>query len=363
MVWLAFGVALATVAVNVTVDQMMIDRVGGEADDPDRLREKPSRQNQPMYGAYYRLDEAPFDLTPNPRFVFLTPRQREALSSLRYALATSKGFTLILGEAGTGKTTLVRAALASISDTPSRYVLVNNPTLVRQEFYEFLAREFGLSPGAAQSKTRFLSELQQDVEARFAAGGLTGLIIDEAQSMPHELLEEIRLLGNIETTTTKLLNIVLCGQPELADRLNESSLRQLKQRLALRCELGPLTLGETASYISGRLRIAGGAPSEIFTRDAVMAVFSGSSGIPRTINVICDNALIGGFAAQVKPVPVEIVEDVCRDFDLSTEPTPASTVRNHASLTLPAAAPSGSSERPKFGSLVSPQKRRFTFFT
>jgi general secretion pathway protein A len=334
-------------------------------------------QRQPLYAAFYGLAEAPFDLTPNPRFLFLTPRQREALSNLRYALATSKGFTLILGEAGTGKTTLVRTAMAGIGDTPSRYVLVNNPTLGRQEFYEFLAREFNLSPAAAASKTRFLSELQQDVEARFAAGGLTGLIVDEAQSMPHELLEEIRLLGNIETATTKLLNIVLCGQPELADRLNESSLRQLKQRVALRCELRPLSLDETASYISGRLRIAGGAPSEIFTRETVVAIFQGSAGIPRTINVLCDNALIGGFAAQVRPVPVEIVEDVCRDFDLGVHPAEASAepvvpaARDRRPMTTPterrpvAAEPTAPSpnERAMFGSVTPAPRRRFSFFS
>ena len=332
---------------------------------------------QPLYAAFYGLGEAPFDLTPNPRFLFLTPRQREALSNLRYALATSKGFTLILGEAGTGKTTLVRTAMASIGDTPSRYVLVNNPTLGRQEFYEFLAHEFNLSPAAAASKTRFLSELQASVEARFAAGGLTGLIVDEAQSMPHELLEEIRLLGNIETTTTKLLNIVLCGQPELADRLNDTSLRQLKQRVALRCELRPLSLDETASYISGRLRIAGGSPSNIFTRETVVAIFHASSGIPRTINVLCDNALIGGFAAQVKPVPVEIVEDVCRDFDLDGQsaaapdepavpatrdqrPGPAPAGRRPAASAQATPPPT---ERAMFGSLAPPAKRRFSFFS
>src|SRR5690606_40128070 len=126
---------------------------------------------------------------------------------------------------------------AEMVDTPSRYVLLSNPTLGRDEFVEFLAREFGLSPKAQRSKTRFLLELQRDVEARFAGGGLTGLIVDEAQSMPYELLEEIRLLGNIETTSTKLLNIVLSGQPELAARLNEPSRRQLKQRVAHRCRL------------------------------------------------------------------------------------------------------------------------------
>lgn len=341
----------------------------------DLATDRAAWQKQPLYGAYYGLLEAPFDLTPNPRFLFLTPRQREALSNLRYALATSKGFTVIVGEAGTGKTTLVRAALASIDDTASRYVLVTNPTLGRQEFYELLAREYGLGPAASTSKTRFLEELQKNVEARAEAGGLTGLIVDEAQSMPHELLEEIRLLGNIETATTKLLSIVLCGQPELADRLNERSLRQLKQRVALRCELAPLSLGETASYISGRLRIAGGAPAEIFTRDAVLAVFQGSSGIPRTINVICDNALIGGFAAQLKPVPGNLVEDVCRDFDLmpqaaAQDPTvvdpaaaPADARPASAREALSRATNGAGSDREMFSTTSATPKRRFSFFS
>jgi general secretion pathway protein A len=317
------------------------------------------RRRTLLYGQFYGLNEPPFDLTPNPRFLFLSTPQREALSNLRYAMATSKGFTLILGEAGTGKTTLVRTALGELGDTPSQYVLVSNPTLGREEFYEFLAREFGLSEAAARSKTRFLHELQHDVEARYAAGGLTGLIIDEAQSMPHELLEEIRLLGNIETAATKLLNIVLCGQPELADRLNTSSLRQLKQRMALRCELRPLSLDETAAYISGRLRIAGGSPGEIFTRETVMAIHDASSGIPRTINVLCDNALVGGFAAQVKPVPVEVVQDVCRDFDIAGAESTASPVSS-----VPARVESRAEliERPGITPGPNDRKRRFRFF-
>lgn len=323
-------------------------------------------RKRPLYGGFYGLNEAPFDLTPNPRFLFLTPQQREALSNLQYALATSKGFTLILGEAGTGKTTLVLAALAGIADTPSRYVLVNNPTLGRQEFYEFLAAEFRLSPSAAQSKAGFLAELKRDIEARFAAGGLTGLIVDEAQSLPHELLEEIRLLGNLETPTTKLLNVVLCGQPELADRLNESSLRQLKQRVALRCELRPLTLREAASYIAGRLRIAGGAPADIFTRDAIEAIYAASKGIPRTVNVLCDNALIGGFAAQLKPIPRSVIDDVCRDFDLGPAREAAEEYpQEDAPPTAPrppADAPPASGDRQMFQSLAPKPKRRFSFF-
>ena len=313
-----------------------------------------SWRHRPLYGAFYGVNEPPFDLTPNPRFLFLSSKQREALGNLRYALATSKGFSLILGDAGTGKTTLVRTALAELGDTPSRYVLVSNPTLGRAEFYEFLARDFGLSEEAGRSKTRFLSELQLDVEARFAAGGLTGLIIDEAQSLPHELLEEIRLLGNIETQTTKLLNIILCGQPELADRLNEPSLRQLKQRLALRCQLQPLTPEESAAYISGRFRIAGGSPGDIFTRECVMAIHEASKGIPRTINVLCDNTLIAGFAQQVKPIPADVVLEICREFDLQTSVAPNEGVVVSHQGARPAET-NPVNETPK-------RKRGFTFF-
>lgn len=340
----------------------------GTADERTAGRELAAWRQRPLYGDFYGLAEPPFDLTPNPRFLFLSTRQREALSNLRYALATSKGFALILGEAGTGKTTLVRTALAELGQTTSKYVLVSNPTLGRTEFYELLAREFALSADAQQSKTHFLMELQRDVEARFSAGGLTGLIVDEAQSMPHELLEEIRLLGNIETSTTKLLNIVLSGQPELAARLNDPSLRQLKQRIALRCELKPLSVDETAAYISGRIRIAGGSPGDIFTRETVIAIHDASAGIPRTINVLCDNTLIGGFAAQARPIPVEIVEDVCRDFDVRGDggddgaaAGPATThVEPGGSAPRPENAPP-ENERPMFSTLTA-KRKRFSFF-
>ena len=269
-----------------------------------------------MYEAFYGLRERPFELVPNPRFLFLTPRQREALSNLQYGLTTARGLTLLIGEAGTGKTTLVQAALADPSAAGVRVVLMSNPTLTRAEFFEFLARAFGLSEAAGVSKTRFLFELRRELQERHKAGVLSALVIDEAQSIPYELLEEIRLLSNIETTTTKLLNVVLTGQPELSDRLNDTSLRQLKQRISLRCQLRPMELNETASYIAGRIRIAGGRPEQVFTREAVAAVFEASGGLPRTVNVLCDNALIGGFASQVKPINAAFVEEVCRDFDI-----------------------------------------------
>jgi type II secretory pathway predicted ATPase ExeA len=269
-----------------------------------------------MYESFFGLRERPFDLAPNPRYLFLGARQREALSTLKYALEGPRGLTLLIGEAGTGKTTLVQAALGEIGTAKVECVLLSNPTLTRGEFYEFLASAFGFGREVGESKTRFLAAFRNHVEDRHWRGQLTAIIIDEAQSLPYELLEEVRLLSNVETPTTKLLSVVLTGQPELADRLNEPELRQLKQRIGLRCALHLFDLADTAAYIAGRLRIAGGTPIDIFTRDAVNAIFHGSGGVPRLVNVICDNSLIGGFAEQVRPVPRSVVEDILRDFDL-----------------------------------------------
>jgi general secretion pathway protein A len=269
-----------------------------------------------MYERFFGLNERPFDLVPNPRYLFLTPRQREALGNLRYGLTTPRGLTLLIGEAGMGKTTLVHAAMVDLKKEQVRCVLLSNPTLTRAEFYEALTQGFGLSSEAAASKTRFLMELRRHLLERHEAGQTSAIVLDEAQSLPYELLEEVRLLGNIETESAKLLNVVLAGQPELATRLNESSLRQLKQRVALRCELVAFDFNETAAYIAGRLRIAGGEPATILTREAVLAIHEASGGLPRTINVICDNALISGFATQTKPVVRAIVDEVTLDFDI-----------------------------------------------
>jgi len=269
-----------------------------------------------MYERFFGLSERPFDLTPNPRFLYLTGRHREALCNLRYGIEGRKGVTLLIGDAGTGKTTLLRAALEEQQARPIHTVTVSNPALNRAEFFEFLASSFELSPNAANSKSRFLFELTRLVTEQHAAGITTALMIDESQSLSDELLEEIRLLANIETVTEKLLPVVLIGQPELADRLNEPQLRQLKQRIALRCVLTPLDLRETAAYIATRLRIAGGECGRIFTRDAVMTIHERSRGIPRSISVICDNALLSGFAADQRPVGRDIVLEVCNDFDL-----------------------------------------------
>jgi general secretion pathway protein A len=274
-----------------------------------------------MYEQFYGLRERPFDLTPNPRYLFLTGQHREALSNIQYGIAGRKGITLLVGEAGTGKTTLVRAALSSLELRGVHCVCVNNPALTRGEFYEFLSASFGFTREAASSKARFLIELEEHVLRRHLTGGTTALLIDEAQSLHVDLLEEVRLLANLETVTAKLMPLVLVGQPELAAKLDEPQHRQLKQRVALRCDLAPLTIQETAAYIAGRIRIAGGDVTAMFTRDAVELIYRRSRGIPRTISVLCDNALVTGFAAGVKPVGRDIVLEVCRDFRIGTADT------------------------------------------
>jgi general secretion pathway protein A len=270
-----------------------------------------------MYERFYGLKERPFDLTANPRYLFLTAKHREALSHLQYGVAGRKGITVLIGEAGTGKTTLVHAALETRRGHNAFVVHMSNPVLTRAEFIEFLACAFGLRADTHTSKTRFLLELTRTLIDRQASGGGSALIIDEAQCLPHELLEEIRLLSNLETSVDKLLPVVLVGQPELADRLNEPSLRQLKQRVALRCALPPLDAAETVAYVANRVAIAGADHRQLFTAGAVDAMFEYSGGIPRTISVICDNALVSGFAADEKPVSRQTVLEVCRDFDLS----------------------------------------------
>jgi type II secretory pathway predicted ATPase ExeA len=276
-----------------------------------------------MYQEFFGLRELPFELTPNPRFLVMTTGHLEALGNLEYGLSSAKALTLLIGEAGTGKTTLLHAAFSSESCRRVQCVYINNPSLTREEFVETLAMHFELSARAARSKSVLLAELQRLLKERRANEEITALVMDEAQSLSIELLEEVRLLANIETETMKLLPLVLVGQPKLAERLELPELRQLKQRVTLRCEIAPLELLETYSFIAHRIKRAGGSPTRVFTREAVALIHEHSGGIPRTICVICDNALVSGYALGRQPVDRNIVLDVCRDFALRGSATSA----------------------------------------
>jgi len=269
-----------------------------------------------MYQGFYGFRELPFELTPNPQFLYLTPRHREALSNLEYGLFSAKALTVLIGEAGTGKTTLLRTVLESERCRHVQCVYLNNPALTRSEFVSLLATRFSLSANATESKAVLLEELERELLARRSRGEITALVVDEAQTLSNELLEEVRLLANIETPDLKLLPLVLAGQPELSARLEEPALRQLKQRVALRCEVTPFDFHETAAYIATRIRVAGGVPSKLFTREAVWVIHEHSRGIPRTISVICDNALVSGMALDRQPIDQSIVLEVCKDFHL-----------------------------------------------
>jgi general secretion pathway protein A len=269
-----------------------------------------------MYQEFFGVRELPFELTANTRYLFLTGKQREALSILQYGLLSAKSLTLLVGDAGTGKTTLIQAALESERCSNVRCVYLNNPMLSSGDFVTFLARKFQLGPEASESKAVLLEQLEAKLRETRAAGEINALVVDEAQSLTTELLEEVRLLANIETPTEKLLPVVLAGQPELADRLEHPNLRQLKQRVALRCELEPFELGDTAAYIASRIHTAGGVPAEMFTQEAVRVIHDRSRGIPRIINVICDNALVSAMAIGQRRVERAIVNEVCRDLRL-----------------------------------------------
>src|SRR4029450_3493228 len=260
-----------------------------------------------MYQQFYGLRELPFELTPNPKYLYLPKKHREAYSTLVYGLSSGEGVTAPLGAGGTGKTPLPHAALQAEPCRHVTCVYLSNPTLTRNEFVEMLSVQFGLSPNASRSKATFLKELDVVLRDRRARGQMTALLIDEAQSLSSGLVEEIRLLANTETATEKLLSLVLAGQPELRDRLNENEPPQLKQRVTLRCEIKPVTLQETAAYIASRIRTAGGEAARLFTREAVMLVHERSGGIPRTIRVMCDNALLTGFGMGRQPIYYEVV--------------------------------------------------------
>jgi general secretion pathway protein A len=271
-----------------------------------------------MYKKFFGLTRAPFDISPDPYFLFPTTRHNEALASIVHGVVRRKGFMVLTGEVGTGKTLMVRCLLELLRTRGVASANVFNPRLRPKEFLHFIIGDLGMNPASTDNKGTLLLQLYNYLIARQQTNQTTVLIVDEAQNMDVELLEEIRLLTNLETAQQKLIQIVLVGQPELDQKMDSAQLRQLKQRITLRCNLESLEEIETRAYIWQRMKRAGMAFEAVlvFPPLTVAAIFSYSHGIPRLINTICENALIAAYAKQSKTVTEEMVDEVARDLRL-----------------------------------------------
>jgi general secretion pathway protein A len=275
-----------------------------------------------MYKDFFGLRANPFNVNPDPRYLFLTRHTEEALACLTYGIQSRKGFVLLTGEVGTGKTTLINKLMEWLRLQHVATAFVFNSRLNVPQFLDYMMTDFGI-PCESESKSQILQRLYNWLLDRYRAGETAVLIVDEAQNLSEEVLEEIRMLTNLETFTEKLLQIVLVGQPELEVKLKQPQLRQLRQRLTLRAKTHPLTFEETKAYIQQRLRIAGSNGDSIFEPDAMQAIHRDSQGIPRVVNLICEHCLVSAFVDQKKTVSSEVVEGVAHDFDLRDERTAA----------------------------------------
>ncbi len=276
-----------------------------------------------MYKSFYGLKENPFNVNPDPRYLFLTKQIEETVSGLMYGIETRKGIITLTGEVGTGKTTLVNRLLDWLHQRKTKTAFLFNSRMNSSQLFDFALAEFEI-PCESRSKSQQLMKLNQWLLERFRAGETAVLILDEAQNLTFPVLEEIRLLTNLETATEKLLQIVLSGQPELDAKLNLPQLRQLRQRIMIRCKTNPLTKEETHEYIHERLKIGGVAAGgqAIFSPVAIDTVHLYSLGVPRVINLLCEHSLINGYVEHERPIQPKTVEDVAREFQLDeVEPT------------------------------------------
>lgn len=290
-----------------------------------------------MYIEFYGLKELPFALTPDPRYLYFTPSHTEVMANLHYGIESGRGLIVVTGEVGTGKTTLLRWMMQRL-DRTVMVAYIFNPRLSVAEFYQYLATLFNI--GEWENKSDLLIELGKVLESRHNRGLRTVLVVDEGHGLSTEVLEEIRLLCNFESDTAKHLQIVLTGQPELREVLNQPNLRQLKQRVALRCEIAALpNVEETAQYIASRLKVAGATKTDLFSPGAVDYIFRCAAGIPRNINNLCDNALLNGFASSATVISRVMIEEVAATFDMlprRTSETPQ--VQNDSSRIFNSAA-------------------------
>jgi type II secretory pathway predicted ATPase ExeA len=269
-----------------------------------------------MYKNFFGLKDSPFNVSPDPRYLYWTKTTQEALSVLTYGIKSRKGIMLLTGEVGTGKTTLLNRLLDWLrhQDVATAFVF-NSQLLSVSQLFDFMMADFEV-PCESRLKSHVLLKLNQWLLERYRAGKTSVLIVDEAQNLSDQLLEEIRLLTNLETASEKLLQIVLSGQPELDEKLKQPQLRQLRQRIVLRSRTVPLTLEETYGYINERLRIAGANGQPIFPNETMDAVHRYSQGIPRVMNLLCEHSLINCFAEEIRHVPVRVVEEIAREFQL-----------------------------------------------
>lgn len=266
-----------------------------------------------MYLEHYGLSEPPFDITPNPRFLFYSAKHREAYNHLLYGIRERKGFVQLTGEVGAGKTTLCRAMLEQLDD---RYTtaLILNPMMSAEELVKTIALEFGL-PVNSLGRIETLAVINQFLLQQVERCMETVLLIDEAQDLTDESLEQVRLLSNLETDNRKLLQIVLLGQPELRDRLNQPRLRQLRQRITVRYHLLPLSRDEIKQYVQHRLHVSGGNGTPCFTQPALWRVYHYTQGIPRLVNAVCDKALLAGFVEQQDRIGYRLVNRAIRELE------------------------------------------------
>lgn len=270
-----------------------------------------------MYKSFYGLKENPFNVSPDPRYLFLTKQIEETVSSLMYGIQTRKGIITLTGEVGTGKTTLVNRVLDWLHEQGTKTAFLFNSRMNSSQLFDFVLAEFEI-PCESRSKSQQLMKLNQWLLDRFRAGETAVLIFDEAQNLTFPVLEEIRLLTNLETATEKLLQIVLSGQPELDEKLNLPQLRQLRQRIMIRCKTSHLSKEETHDYILERLKIAGAASSAqpIFSPAAMDTIHLYSLGVPRVVNLLCEHSLINAYVEHQRPIQPKIVEDVAHEFQL-----------------------------------------------